>query len=111
MSEQVVTVSLAEAAAAEDAATEAITDEAFLPSAPLTAAPAAWVNGTTYAKNALVTRTGQVYRSQEAGNKEHDPAEDTDFVHWSPVSVTVGAPLIGSGYTNTAAVTPSRKEP
>jgi len=82
---QVVTVTLAEATAAEDALNEAITDEAFLPSAPLTAPPALYNEAATYGKGALVTaESGIIYRSQAAGNKGNNPAEDADFVHWAP---------------------------
>lgn len=104
MSEQVVTVTLAEAAAAEEAATEAQTDETFQPSAPLTAAPVAYDNAATYAKGALVVEAGQTYRSLEAGNKAHKPAEDTDFVHWAPVSVGGIVPLQNPAFGGTSYV-------
>lgn len=86
---QVETITQAERAAAEEEANEAIVDEAFLPSGPLTAQPAAYVNGTTYAKNALVTEGGQVYRSQQANNKEHKPSEDADYAWWAPISIDI----------------------
>lgn len=91
MSQEVVTVTLAEAAATEDAANEALVDEGFVPGPPLTALPPAYEAGATYAKNVLVTEGTQVYRSQAAANKGHKPSEDADFAWWAPVSIDVVA--------------------
>lgn len=85
---EVVTVTLEESSTTEEEGNAAITADAFLPSAPLNAQPAAYVNGTTYPKGALVTDGTQVYRSLAAGNKENVPHEDAG-AHWVPVSVSV----------------------
>lgn len=86
---EAVTVTLAESGTIEEAANEALVDQGFVAQGPLSAAPAEWVEGTTYAKNALVTKSSKVYRSQAAGNKENDPAADADFVHWAPVGTSL----------------------
>lgn len=103
MSQQVITITLAEAQAVEEGITEAQADEGFVPSAPLTAAPAAYAAGTEYAKGALVTEGTQVYRSQKTPNKGNEPKADANFANWAPVSVDV-IPLQNAAFGGTSYV-------
>lgn len=90
-------ITLAESAPVEEALSEAIVDQAFQPSAPLTALPAAYEAGATYAKGALVKEGTQVYRSQQAANKGHEPKADADFEWWAPVGTSF-VPLVNPAY-------------
>lgn len=84
-----VTITLAESGVIEEAINEAIVDMGFVPTAALTVAPPAYEAGATYAKNAYVLEGVQIYRSQAAGNKGHEPKADADFATWAPVSITL----------------------
>jgi|SRR5215831_7797237 len=88
MSEQYVAVTLAEQTTKEEAATKTINNAAFVPVPPTTSYPAAYSAAATYAKGAVVTEGTQVYRSQQAGNKAHEPKADTEFTYWAPIGVS-----------------------
>lgn len=99
---QDTTITLAEAGTAEEETNDRITDQAFLPIAPLNAAPAAYSAGTTYAKGALVTEGTQVYRSQQAANKAHEPKADADYEWWAPIGVAI-VPLVNPDYNHASS--------
>ncbi len=84
---EVTTLTLKEAGEKEEAENALISDQKFQPLAPIDGPVAAWVEGDTYAANALTEEKGVVYRSQAAGNKGNKPSEDKTYEHWAPVSV------------------------
>lgn len=97
---EVQTQTLVESGETEEALNEKLEDLAFTPSAPLSAPVAAYAAGTTYAKGALVKEGAQVYRSQQAANKGHEPKADADFEWWAPIGTST-VPLVNPEYNRT----------
>ncbi len=103
MGVEVISLTPATESAAEEALCEAIVDLAFVPAAPLNTVPAAYSAAVTYAKGAYVSEGGIYYRSQQAGNKAHEPKADADFEWWAPVSLTF-VPLQNPDFGKTSFV-------
>lgn len=100
MSQEVVTVTLAEASAAEEATDARLNAAQFQPSGPLQAPPAAYDNAHEYNVGDTVTENGGAWRSIVHPNKGHVPHED-DGTHWQAFSYTLAAPLVNPDYFHT----------
>lgn len=61
-----------------------------------------WASGTTYAKGAGVSRSGQNYISNTNGNINHDPATDSG-TNWAPLGGSF-APLADPTFTGVVTV-------